>query len=81
MDTTSDLVNYLIDRAIQRYYVTPIRYYHTAKRAKASKDSEPTTFKQALNHPQKHHWLPAFFKELQQLLTTQTFYFINRLKA
>ena len=45
MDTTSDLVNYLIDRAIQRYHVTPIRYYHTAKKAKASKDLEPTTFK------------------------------------
>ena len=45
MDTTSDLVNYLIDRAIQRYYATPIRYYYTAKRAKAFKDLEPTTFK------------------------------------
>ena len=64
MDTTSDLVNYLIDRAIQRCYVTPIRYCYTAKRAKASKDSELTTFKQALNYPQKYYWLPAFFKEL-----------------
>lgn len=42
---------------------------------------EPNTFKQALKHPQKDYWLEASFKELQQLLTSKTFYFINRSKA
>ena len=42
---------------------------------------EPNTFKQALNHPLKNHWLKAAFSEIRQLLTTKTFYFIDRLKA
>ena len=59
---TSNLVNYLINRAIERCYITPI--YYAAKRAKTFKDLKPITFKQALNYPQKYYWLPAFFKEL-----------------
>jgi hypothetical protein len=54
---------------------------YTANKAKTAKNSEPTTFKQALKHPKKKEWLQASYKELQQLLTTNTFYFIDRLEA
>lgn len=61
---TSDLVCYLATKATKEYYVT--------KRAKASKGLEPTTFKQALKHPQKSQQLEVIFKEIQQLLSTKT---------
>jgi len=70
---TSDLVNYFITTASEECY--------RAKRAKALKNSEPTIFKQALKHPQKQQWLEGIFSELQQLLTTQTFYFVKRSRA
>jgi hypothetical protein len=70
---TSDLVFYLATKATTAHY--------KAIRAKATKNSEPTTFKQALKHPQKEEWLEASFKELRQLLTTKTFFFIDRLEA
>jgi hypothetical protein len=70
---TSDLVSYLATVATEKCY--------KAKRAKAPKNSEPTTFKQALKHPQKDRWLEGVFKEIQQLLTTRTFYFVKRSKA
>ena len=43
--------------------------------------SEPNTFKQALKHPLKNHWLKAAFSEIRQLLTTKTFYFVDRSEA
>lgn len=70
---TSDLVCYLATKATE--------VCHAAKKAKATKNSEPTTFKQALKHPQQKEWLEASFKELQQLLATKTFYFVGRSEA
>jgi hypothetical protein len=70
---TSDLVSYLATKATTVSYI--------AKKAKATRSSEPTTFKQALKHPQKKEWLEASFKELQQLLATKTFYFVGRSEA
>jgi hypothetical protein len=70
---TSNLVSYLAIRATKECYATG--------KSKTSKGSEPTTFKQALRHPKKTQWLEAIFKELQQLLSTKTFYFVNRSKA
>jgi hypothetical protein len=70
---TSDLVSYLATKA------TTVSYM--AKKAKATRSSEPTTFKQALKHLQKKEWLEASFKELQQLLATKTFYFVGRSEA
>ena len=46
---TSDLVCYLATKSTLEYY--------KAYRAKALKSLEPTTFKQALRHPQKDEWL------------------------
>jgi len=43
--------------------------------------SEPNTFKQALKHHLKNHWLKAAFSEIRQLLTTKTFYFGDRSEA
>lgn len=70
---TSDLVCYLATTTTLECY--------KAYRAKAPKFSEPTTFKQALQHHQKDQWLQASFTEIQQLLTTKTFYFVSRKKA
>ena len=69
---TSDLVSYLATTATEECYATA---KSTAPRP------EPKTFKQALQHPQKDHWLAAIFKEIQQLLSTGTFYFVSRSKA
>src|SRR4051794_2422687 len=71
---TSKLVTYLVAKGAETAC-------YKAKRAKGSKSDEPTTFKQALKHPLKAQWLPAFFKELEQLLTTKTFYFVDRSEA
>ena len=70
---TSDLVCYLATKSTSECY--------KAHRAKAPKSSEPTTFKQALRHPQKDKWLQASFTEIQQLLATNTFYFVSRKDA
>ena len=69
MDTT-ELVTYLVTKATA-----------TVANSTTTSISEPNTFKQALKHPLKDHWLKASFSELHQLLASKTFYFVDRSRA